>query len=556
MVDSKSWGCAVDHPRAGWNPTYFEISLLRLTNHAFQLTFTRFRMKNIYLSAIFALVAITGRAQNAADFTAEVPAAYFAFQLELIKETPGFSPPVASRSLSYTGLSAYEAVVHGIPNRGSFSGVLAQLEDLPAPDETAVLYWPEVMSRVLHNITAALYANMTAERLSELGDIRDNFTNDHAAEAGFSLAASQAFADDLSAALIDYAGADGQLDCQFSNFSPDYEPPVGEGLWAPLEGQQALQPYWGDKRCFVVEFVEEDLLAPAPPAFSAEFGSELYEEALAVYNATMELTQEEINIAEYWADGPGTVTPPGHSISMLTQILEAENSDLAFAAEAYARMGMAVADAFVQCWKTKYVHNLERPITYIRSHIDPEWNTLIETPPFPEYTSGHSSQSGAFGVIMTDLFGDDYAFTDHTHGTEFGGPRSFDNFVQCAEETAISRLYGGIHFPIGNQMGSESGIIIGTMVNDLFEEIVLSTDQTIVRNHFDIFPNPTTGQVRIEGDFSADYSVEVFDLAGKIIYRSAFMSNLDLGSLDAGLYLVSVSDRGGEQRGVQRLVIQ
>lgn len=513
-------------------------------------------MKNIYILLIFVLAAFSGHAQNTEDFTAEVPAAYFSFQLELIKETPGFSPPVASRSLGYSGLSAYESVVHGIPSRTSFSGILPQLENLPVPDEAAELYWPEVMSRVLFQVTSALYGNMSDARLAELEGIRDNFTDVHVVEAGFSLATSQSFAGELASALIDYAGADGQFECQFSNFSPEYAPPVGEGLWTPLEGQQALQPYWGDKRCFVVEFVEDDLLAPAPPEFSDQFGSVFYEEALAVYNATISPTEDEINIAEYWADGPGTVTPPGHSFSMLIQILDDENSNLAFASEAYARMGMAIADAFVQCWKTKYVYNLERPITYIRSYIDPEWNTLIGTPPFPEYTSGHSSQSGAFGEVMTALFGENYAFTDFTHGTDFGGPRSFDSFVDCAEETAISRLYGGIHYPVGNQMGTESGIIIGAMVNELFEDVVLTTDAVLARNNFDIFPNPSSGQVRLEGDFSVNDKVEIFDLAGKIVHRSAFMQNLDLGSLEAGLYLVSVSDLSGEKRGVERLVIR
>ncbi len=516
------------------------------------------RLLVLSLSLAFSLLSVAHRtlAQTADNYDAGVLNDYFAFQLELIKVTPGFTPPVASRALGYSGLAAYEAVVHGTPGRISLAGRVPQLDVLPLPEVGQDYYWPEVVNAALFQMTAGLYSNMSNENLTALNALRDETTAVHAAEVDAAvLNASGAYGEELALAILGYANGDGQESCQFSNFPVEYVPPVGPGLWSPLSGQAALQPYWGDKRCFVVEFVGNDLLAPEPPAFSSEVGSELYAEAMAVYDASLNLTQEQTNIAQYWADGGGTVTPPGHSVSMLRQVIQQENSNLAFAAEAYARLGMAVADAFVQCWKTKYVYNLERPITYINSYIDADWTTLIGTPPFPEYTSGHSSQSGAFGEVMTALFGENYEFTDNTHGDQFGGPRSFTSFTQCAEETAISRLYGGIHYPIGNTMGSMSGITIGEMVNELFDEAV-GVDSPNALAGLSIYPNPTQGQLVLNGNFSSDDQLLVFALTGQQVAVRQAQRQLDLSDLPAGVYMVTVANRGRQTHATTRLIIQ
>jgi hypothetical protein len=186
-----------------------------------------------------------------------------------------------------------------------------------------------------------------------------------------------------------------------------------------------------------------------------------------VYDTSLTLTSEQEAIAEFWADDPGTLTPPGHSVSMLRQILEAEDSSLQTAAETYLRVGCAVADAFIQCWRTKYQWNLVRPITVIRANIDSEWSSLVTTPPFPEYSSGHSTQSGAWAEVMTSMFGGGYQFTDHTHDDHGFPPRSFTSFRHAAEEAAVSRLYGGIHYRFGNDNGLAAGICIGAAAAQL-----------------------------------------------------------------------------------------
>ena len=192
-----------------------------------------------------------------------------------------------------------------------------------------------------------------------------------------------------------------------------------------------------------------------------------------MYRSVKNLTPEQKEIALFWADDPGkTSTPPGHSISIASQVLREKNASLALAAETYARVGMAVADAFIGCWNTKNQYDLIRPISYIQNVIDPTWNNPsptdpVTTPPFPEYPSGHSVQSGAAASVLTALFGDNYKFTDNTHAERGLPARTFYSFFQAADEAALSRLYAGIHFMPAIELGLMQGKCIGEKVNNL-----------------------------------------------------------------------------------------
>lgn len=187
-----------------------------------------------------------------------------------------------------------------------------------------------------------------------------------------------------------------------------------------------------------------------------------------MYEAVNGLTDEQAEVARFWSDDPGsTPTPPGHSISILNQVIGEKELSLAAAAECYLKVGLAVSDAFVTCWKTKYRYNLLRPVTYICSHIDSGWSPFLVTPPFPEFTSGHSVQSAAAFQMMADLFGDEHIFVDHTHDGLGLAPRSFTSFSQCAEEAAISRLYGGIRFRPAIELGLQQGRCVADAVSGL-----------------------------------------------------------------------------------------
>jgi hypothetical protein len=272
----------------------------------------------------------------------------------------------------------------------------------------------------------------------------------------------------VAAAVFEWSKSDGGHEGYLQNFPP-YVPPVGPGLWDPTPPGflPALQPYWGRNRCLAITGGADCPPGDHPP-YSEDPGSAFQGEALEVYEVAQNLTPEQDEIARFWSDDPGqTPTPPGHSISITTQVLRSQDASLAAAAEAYAKVGIAVCDAFVACWHQKYAYNLLRPVTFIQQLIDPDWLPILVTPPFPEYPSGHSVQSGAAFQALTDLFGEGYAFVDHTHDARGFAPRSFRSFLEAADEAAISRLYGGIHFRAAIVNGVEQGKCIGEVVSAL-----------------------------------------------------------------------------------------
>jgi hypothetical protein len=256
-----------------------------------------------------------------------------------------------------------------------------------------------------------------------------------------------------------------------TNFPEDYALPVGTGMWVktPPAFSVPLQPYWGSNRPFVLE---DGAACPAsaPPVYSEEMDSDFYGEALEVYEMVSRRDPQQVEIALFWADDPGrTATPPGHWVAILGQVLVQEEAGLDVAAEGYAKLGIAVADAFITCWYTKYVYHVPRPISYIQNVIDATWNAEtitdpVKTPPFPEYTSGHSVQSSAAALVLTDLFGEDYAFADHTNGYLGFAPRSYGSFAEAAQEAAWSRLYGGIHYRSAIEQGVEQGRCVAERV--------------------------------------------------------------------------------------------
>ena len=418
---------------------------------------------------------------NTGENDAAVAITWFELYLRLIQETPGFSPPVASRALGYAGVTLYESVVPGMPDYQTLVGQLNGLTQLPQADRGQTYHWPTTANSALASITRNLFANATSANMGAIDALEEMIAAPYRAEIpaaiyNRSIARGQAVAD----AIYAWSKTDGGHEGYARNFPADYIPPTGPGLWEPTPRRtgaplSALQPYWGNNRPFVLPDggnVNAMCDPGPPPPYSEEPGSAFYAEAFEVYEAVRNLTPEQNDIALFWADDPGrTATPPGHSISILNQLLRQENAPLDIAAEAYAKVGMAIADAFISCWYTKYQYNLVRPITYIQKVIDATWNTPnitdpVETPPFPEYSSGHSVQTGAAAQVLTDLFGN-FPFTDHTHDSRGLAPRTFNSFFEMAEETAISRLYGGIHFRAAIDNGVEQGKCIGMQVSAL-----------------------------------------------------------------------------------------
>jgi hypothetical protein len=404
--------------------------------------------------------ARANRPSPGAEFDAGVATAWFDELLALIQATPGYSPPVASRAIGYAGVTLYEAIVAGMPEHRSLAGFLNGLPSLPASGRNAAYDWPLAANAALAEVLRALFPDAPAERRAALETLEASYiataprgVRERSIDHGRAIAR----------AVFAWSTADGGHEGYLRNFPTGYVPPVGPGLWEPTPPGflSALQPFWGGNRTF--------LRTPAgcdpgpPPPYSTTPDSMCFAEASEVYTTVNELSDEQRAIARFWSDDPGsTSTPPGHSLSILTQVLRARDASLAEAAAAYALLGIAVADAFIGCWRVKYTHNLLRPITYIRATIDPGWGSPLPlvTPPFPEYTSGHSAQSAAAAAVLSAQFGA-IAFVDRTHESRGLPSRSFASFHEAAAEAAISRLYGGIHYRAAIERGLTQGRCIG-----------------------------------------------------------------------------------------------
>jgi hypothetical protein len=411
--------------------------------------------------------------KTANEYSAEVVVEWYGLIKTLTTETEGYTPPVAARAFGYTGVALYEGIVPGMPDKVSLSGKLTDLKMDIVADKDKTYHWPTVANAVLAAMTKHFYANTSPERLDAILVLETSYKDRFLEENGQTVYDNSVLlAEEVVAGILEWSSTDGGEDAQFNNFPSEYEPPTGPQYWVPTPPAYlpALQPYWGDNRPFLAIDIEASQPAD-PPEFSTDVNSVFYQRAMEVYTTVKNITPAEKTIAEFWSDDPvTTATPPGHSISILNQLIKKENLSLDLAVEAFAKLGIGVSDSFISCWNTKYRTVYPRPITYINEYIDPEWTTILPTPPFPEYTSGHSVQSGALAEIMTEMFGDDYKFTDYTHEYRtdiFGAPRTFESFYQLAEEAAISRMYGGIHFKEAIDLGLEQGYQIGRNVNAL-----------------------------------------------------------------------------------------
>nr|NIR60029.1 vanadium-dependent haloperoxidase [Gammaproteobacteria bacterium] len=248
------------------------------------------------------------------------------------------------------------------------------------------------------------------------------------------------------------------------------------GRWVPTPPayMDGVEPGWRELRPFALDSASQ--YRPEPPApYDMTEGSPFYRQAYEVYETGRTLSPEQRAIAAFWDCNPYVmhvrghamfatkqITPGGHWIGIAMLAARKTDADLMRSAEAYALTAIAVADGFISAWDEKYRRNLVRPETVINAHLDEEWQPLLQTPPFPEYTSAHSVISTAASRVLTDLFGDDFAFED-TSEEEYGlPPRPFGSFAEAAAEAAISRLYGGIHY----RMAVEAGVRQGGGVGD------------------------------------------------------------------------------------------
>lgn len=393
---------------------------------------------------------------------AAVPASWYQLELKLIRETSGFTPPVAARAIAYTGIALHEAVATGY----SLSGQLDGLRNVPAPERWKRYNWAIAANSAMAQIIRSLFPNASAANLQLITQLESDNQQLYADTCHPDVVnRSITFGRQIATAIYAWSAADGGKDGYLNNFPADYVPPVGPGLWAPTPPafQRAMLPYWGNNRAIVKPAVPDVPNIP-PPAFSTATSSAFHQAALTVYLKGTTQTPEENLIARYWADGAGTFTPPGHLIAIAVQLATEKHLSLGSSAKLFAQVGISLNDAAILCWKYKYRYNVLRPVTYIRTYIDSSWTPTIGTPPFPAYTSGHATFSAAAGAILNARFGSSFSFTDQQKVAEGFAPRSFSNFQSMIDEAGISRVYGGIHYEFDSETGKQTGVDIARRV--------------------------------------------------------------------------------------------
>jgi hypothetical protein len=374
-----------------------------------------------------------------------------------------FSPTSAARAYGGLAVAAYEAVVAGMPAYLSLAGQLNDLTAGPAVPRGARIHWPLALNAAVEQAALALFADRSPASRTAISDHAQSVRGGMGAMVPDGVAStSERFGHAVGDHVAAWIATDGYAEI----LGLAYEPPAGPGLWerTPPNFGFALEPYW--ERVRPMALPSADFCAPPPPVpFSTEEGSGFYEQAMMTYRTSQQIGDAEREIALFWRDNPDGTTglPSGHW--MLIASIAISGLDLARAAEVLAMVGISLTDAFSSCWTEKYRRNVVRPVTYIRNHIDPNWASFVNSPAFPEYTSGHSVGSGAAAGTLISLLGD-LPFVDDS-GVPYGRDTfRYTSFTEAAAEAAISRLYGGIHYPMAIDVGLDQGAHVSRVVRE------------------------------------------------------------------------------------------
>lgn len=386
-----------------------------------------------------------------------------------------FAPPIAARIFSYSTIAGYEAMAPGFPEYRNLVGLVNGLEQGPQPEAGKEYCYPLAGVNAMLVVSKALvFSEGDVEELKE--DIFDQFKAMNMPPDVYDR--SMQYGEAVAKHILAWSKKDNYAQTRSApKFTIDTKDP---GRWRPTPPMYAdgLEPHWNEIRPWVLDSAAQFKTDP-PVAFSTKKGSPFYQQAYEVYTIVNKLNPRDSATAWYWDDNPFAlqvsghlsfgrkkISPGGHWMLITSTACRDQKADIMRSAETYVRVACAIADAFISSWDCKYRTNLIRPESYINQYIDPDWVPLIQTPPFPEHSSGHSTVSAAAAAVLTNSFGDNIAFTDSTE-VEFGIPaRTFKSFNEAADEVGMSRMYGGIHYRQGNMAGLKNGREIGKFVCD------------------------------------------------------------------------------------------
>lgn len=383
-----------------------------------------------------------------------------------------FSPPVASRIYAYPSIAAYECMVPGVEGYQSLAGQLKGFTAGPKPEDGKEYAYPVAALHAYAQIGKALiFSEAKIEAYQK--EMETTFGNINMPQDVYdrSMAYGQAMADHI----LEWADKD--MYKQTRTY-PKYSIPEDLDKWRPTppDYMDGIEPHWNKIRTMVLDSAQQ--FPPLPPtAFSLDPKSKFMAEVKEVYEVVKNATEEELAIAQFWDCNPYVshhkghvmfatkkITPGGHWMGITKIASQNTNADFMKTIETYARVSISLFDAFISCWDEKYRSSLLRPETVINSTIDEDWLPLLQTPPFPEHTSGHSVISTAAATALTKLYGDNFSFVDSTEVAYGLPPRSFKSFEDACMEAAVSRLYGGIHYRPAIDYGVDQGRKVGELI--------------------------------------------------------------------------------------------
>lgn len=384
-----------------------------------------------------------------------------------------FTPPQASRIYAYSAVAAYEALIPGYPEYQSLAGQLNGLTECPKPEADAAYCFPLASVTALMKVGKNLiFSESSMTDLEET--IFEEFQAMDMPEAVYER--SVKFGQDIADHIIQWTKSDNYAQ---TRSAPKYTINVKDrSRWVPTPPQynDAVEPHWKLIRPWVLDSARQ--LKPIPNIpFSEDPNSDFTKAVREVYEVSKTLGDFEKESALYWDCNPFEVdvaghlmvatkkiSPGGHWVNITGHACRKANASIIKSAETYALVSLALADAFISCWTEKYTGNLVRPETVINRTFDPDWHPFIETPPFPEHTSGHATISAAAATILTKSFGEPFEFTDSTEMIFNMAPRTFKSFYEASDQAAMSRLWGGIHYHIANEGGRMNGREIGNYI--------------------------------------------------------------------------------------------
>lgn len=383
-----------------------------------------------------------------------------------------YSPPVASRLYAYSNLAYYEAIRPAYMKK-SITNQLKGFDKLP-----------EKMDGVHFNPSLAGITAFTAvaEKLifskDSIKSVRHSLLKAYDFLDESTTKTSIAWGEKVAEVILKRSAIDHY---KITRGMPRYSVFNEAGKWqqTPPDYADATEPNWNKIIPLLMDSASQ-FKPPAPPSYSLDKKSDYYKELIELYDSSKKLTAEQKNIAKYWDDNPFVTehkghltfankktTPVGHWMGITEILTNKANKNEISTAMIYALVSSAIFDGFIACWDEKYRSRTARPVTVIRSHIESEWNPLLQTPPFPEYPSGHSVISGAAATLLINEFGTNFAFHDTTELKYLGMERSFSSIENAMDEIGISRFYGGIHFMSAINNGKEQGIQIGNLFTKL-----------------------------------------------------------------------------------------